>query len=137
MSKTGELLVAIINNQLDFSIARDKHWYRIPVASVKKLLKGKWPPQWLAFYHTKAFKGNAHTITHFAQVLKIGGAKRWQLFPELPLNEKSDHLNYQLLISPLKKLPNPIFSRRWKNLKRFRKIDLMLPGTTFHNEMFK
>jgi very-short-patch-repair endonuclease len=116
MSKSGELLVAIINNQLDFSIARDKHWYRIPVESVKKLLKEKWPPQWLAFYHTSAFKESAHSIGYSTQVLKISEARRWQLFPELPLNEKSDKLYYQLLLSPLKKLTNPIYSRHWRRI---------------------
>lgn len=51
MSKPGELLVAIMNNQIDFSIVRDRHWYLIPVASVNRWLKNKWPPEWLAFYH--------------------------------------------------------------------------------------
>jgi len=35
----GEVLVAIMNNLLDFAIARDQHWYRIPVRSVARWLK--------------------------------------------------------------------------------------------------
>ena len=31
MGARGEVLVAIMNNPLDFAIARDQHWYRIPV----------------------------------------------------------------------------------------------------------
>ena len=31
-----QVLVAIINNEQDFAIARDHHWYRIPVRSAEK-----------------------------------------------------------------------------------------------------
>jgi hypothetical protein len=46
----GEVLVTIMNNPLDMMIARDQHWYRIPVQSVDNMLRDHWPPQWLAFY---------------------------------------------------------------------------------------
>jgi hypothetical protein len=49
MSADGEVLVAIMNNPLDFTIAQDRHWYRVPVSSAEKWLKGRWPAQWLAF----------------------------------------------------------------------------------------
>lgn len=51
--RRGELLVAIINNTHDWHYAYDDHWYRIPVSSVRKYLKDRWPPRWLAFYQTK------------------------------------------------------------------------------------
>jgi very-short-patch-repair endonuclease len=105
-----------MNNQIDFSIARDRHWYRIPVDSVKKWLKEKWPPKWLSFYHTKASEENAHSIRYYARVLRVNKTKRWQLFPERHLDEKSDKLYYQLLIEPLKQLPKPIYSRRWRRI---------------------
>ncbi len=114
--KNGELLIAIINNQLDFAIARDRHWYRIPVNSVNKWLKNKWPPQWLAFYHTKAFKEHAHSIQYYARVIKIHQAKRWQLFPDRPIDSDSDKMYFQLLLEPLQRLPKPIYSRRWRRI---------------------
>jgi len=49
MAKRGEVLVAIMNNKLDFAILREQGWYRIPVSSVKKWLKERWPPKYLAF----------------------------------------------------------------------------------------
>src|SRR5512136_2888113 len=39
MSHRGEVLVAIINDLLDFTIAHDKHWYRLPIDSQQKWLK--------------------------------------------------------------------------------------------------
>ena len=110
------MLIAILNNQIDFSIARDRHWYRIPVRSVEKWLRDRWPPIWISFYQTKVFGQNAHSINYYARVLKIWKAHRWQLFPERPLDNKSDRLYYQLLIEPLKKLPKPIYSRRWRRI---------------------
>jgi hypothetical protein len=49
-SANERVLVAIMRHPLDFAIARDQHWYRIPVRSAAKWLEGHWPPQWLAFY---------------------------------------------------------------------------------------
>ena len=56
----GKVLVAIVNNLKDMRIAREEGWYRIPVASVRKWLKDRWPPRWLAFYQTKVMA----TINH-------------------------------------------------------------------------
>jgi hypothetical protein len=38
-SRRGEVLVAIMNDPTDFAIARERHWYRIPVYSVRRFLK--------------------------------------------------------------------------------------------------
>lgn len=116
MSIRGEVLVAILNNQLDFNIAYEQHWYRIPVSSVKKLLKHRWPPRWLAFYQTKVFGQEAHTVNYFTQVIDIQKVYRWQLFPEEPHNAKSSKRYYKLILQPLQRLPKPIFSRRFRRI---------------------
>ena len=64
----GEVLVAIVNNPFDLAMARDQHWYRIPVSSAEKWLKDRWPPQWLAFYQTKVFASEAHAVNYYARV---------------------------------------------------------------------
>ena len=112
----GEMLVAIMNNPVDFAIARDQHWYRIPISSVNKWLKNRWPPGWLAFYQTKIFGHEAYAINYYAKVVNIQLADRWQLFPnELP-NKKTNQRYYQLFIETLQQLPKPIFSRRWRRI---------------------
>jgi very-short-patch-repair endonuclease len=103
-----------MNNLLDFIIARDQHWYRIPVHSVEDRLKKRWPPQWLAFYQTKVFGNEAYTVNYYARVLNIRRVFRWQLFPEQPRDERGQRRYYQLLLSPLQRLPQPILSRRWR-----------------------
>lgn len=116
MESRGEVLVAIMNNLLDFAIACDQHWYRIPVHSVERFVKARWPPQWLAFYQTKVFGDEAYAVNYYARVLYIRQVLRWQLFPNEPHDEKGKRRYYQLLLSPLQRLSKPILSRRWRRI---------------------
>jgi very-short-patch-repair endonuclease len=117
MSKDGEVLVAIFKDKLDFNLAFEQHWYRIPVNSAEKWMKNRWPPQWLAFYQTrKVFGGEAFAISYFARVIEIRNAYRFQLFPNEPREGKGTKRYYQLMLEPLKQLPQPIFSRRRRRI---------------------
>jgi very-short-patch-repair endonuclease len=116
MSYHGEFLVAIINSLLDFTIAREKHWYRIPVGSKEKWLKERWPPQWLALYQTRVFGQEAYAINYYAKIINILQVYRWQLFPDQPRDERSERLYYQLFLEPLRPLPKPILSRRRRRI---------------------
>ena len=116
MSNRGEVLVAIINKQLDFAILHQKLWYRIPVNSVEKWLKERWPPTWLAFYQTKTFGTEKHAVNYFAEVIDIRNVRRGQLFPDEPQDEKSNRLYYQIFIAPIVQLPKPIYSRRIRRI---------------------
>lgn len=110
------VLVAIMNNQRDFELARDEHWYRIPVASAHKWLKSRWPPTWLAFYQTKVFDDEAFAVRYYCPVHEVREVFRAQLFPDEPENPRATHRYYQLLLGPLQELPEPIFSLRWRRI---------------------
>lgn len=116
MQERGEVLVAIINHHQDFLLASEQRWYRIPVESQAKWLKERWPPRWLAFYQTKVFGSEAYSIRYFAKVKGLQEAYRWQLFPEEKNDPKANKRYYQLLLEPLRQLPQPIFSRRRRRL---------------------
>lgn len=116
MGRRGEVLVAIMNSLLDFAIARDEHWYRIPISSVERMLRKRWPPQWLAFYQTKVFAKEAFAVNYYAQVLGIRQVFRWQLFPHQPRDKQAQRRYYKLLLSPLERLPKPILSRRLRRI---------------------
>jgi len=116
MTARGEVLVAIVNNLLDFAVVRDEHWYRIPVSSVDKWLRGRWPPAWLAFYQTKVFGSEAHAVNYYARVLDVRRRYRWQLFPDQPRDEKSRRVYYQMTLEPLRRLDRPILSRRLRRI---------------------
>lgn len=116
MSNRGEVLIAIINKQLDFAVLREKLWYRIPVSSVEKWLKERWPPKWLAFYQTKAFGEEKHSINYFAEVLDIREVRRWQLFPDEPHDDRNNRRYYQVFVKSVQRLPRPIYSRRYRRI---------------------
>jgi very-short-patch-repair endonuclease len=114
--KRGEVLVAIVNNPFDLALARDQHWYRIPVGSAEKWLKDRWPPMWLAFYQTKVFGSEAHSVNYYARVIDIRKVSRWQLFPDEHHPTKAHRRYYQVFLEPLEKLPRPILSRRFRRI---------------------
>lgn len=112
----GEVLIAILNNPKDFRILCEQAWYRIPTGSVEKWLKHRWPPRWLAFYQTKAFRDEAYSVRYYAGIRDIREVHRRELFPDEPPSPKQNKTYYQLRLEPLKTLPQPIFSRRWRRI---------------------
>jgi hypothetical protein len=117
MSARGEVLITILNNWADLEIARDQHWYRIPVDQVAKLKKWQcWHPQWLAFYQTKVFGAEAHTVSYYAEVIAISEVCRWELFPEEPRTTKGEKRYCKVELSSLEKLSKPIMSKRLKRI---------------------
>lgn len=116
MFQQDEVLVAVMNNQRDMTIALTQHWYRIPSEQVEKRLKKRWPPKWLAFYQTKNFGGEAYTITYVGAVKAIEPITRRELFPDEERNDKSENLYYKIELIDLQKLPKPINSSGWKRI---------------------
>ncbi len=114
--RRGEVLVAILNHKLDFTILREKLWYRIPVESAEKWLRERWPPRWLAFYQTQAFGVEKHAVNYFGEVLEIREVPRWQLFPDEPRDEKSERRYFQVFLKSIQALSKPIYSRRFRRI---------------------
>lgn len=116
MPERKNFLVAIVSRLSDFVIARDQNWYRIPVESVEKWLQDRWPPEGLAFYQTKVFKEEAFGIYYSCRVLKVRRVQRRELFPDLLDDPKASRFYYQLMLSPLERLPRPIPSLRRRRI---------------------
>ena len=116
MTKRGEVLVAIMNEARDLQIAREQHWYRIPVASVERFLKDRCAPELLAFYQTKAFGDEGCAVNYFARVLDIHKVTRRELFPEEVQDKKAGQEYYKVMLSPLESLTQPIFSQRFRRI---------------------
>ncbi len=112
----AEVLIGIVNQPHDLAIAREQHWYRIPVASAEKWLRHRWPPQWLAFYQPRSFGAEAFAIHYGAPVLQIRRVLRRELFPEEANHSRADEHYYQLAIGPLERLAQPIQSRRRRRI---------------------
>lgn len=116
MQRRGEILITIMNKPLDFVLASEQHWYRIPVSSVDKWIKDAWPPEILAFYQTKIFREEAFSVNYYAEVDRIQKVRRRELFPNQPDDKKSDQPYYKISIKPLQRMAKPIISRRLRRI---------------------
>ncbi len=107
------VLVAIMNSRRDFDIARDQHWYRIPVDKVPK--QGIHAPI-LAFYQTQVFGPEKWSINYYAYAIAWETMPRIQLLPEEVDHPRAKHLYYKVHLSELRRLPHPIISRTWRRI---------------------
>ena len=111
-SPRGEALVAIMNNARDWGIVQQHLWYRIPVARARR----RWPPRWLAFYHTHVFGDLAYTVRYYGRVRDIRVVQRRELLPDEITNANAEALYYQLRLESLQELPRPIPSARRRRI---------------------
>jgi very-short-patch-repair endonuclease len=116
MTRRGEVLIAIINDLLDFETVRCQHWYRIPVSSQEKWLKDRWPPDIVGFYLAKKFGLEAFEVNYFAQVMEIHEKVRWELVGGNPGHPHNHWRYHQLILGPLQRLPEPIINRRRRRI---------------------
>jgi len=106
------VLVAIMNNQRDFDIARREGWYRIPVnRSLRRL-----GADYLAFYQVKAFGAEGWAINYYAPIYRVHLVQRLELLPEEREHPRATDWYYKLEIGPLRRLPHPIPSRRLRRI---------------------
>ena len=109
--KKNNVLVAIMNSQEDFDIAKTQNWYRIPVRSAPSVVKDN-EIEYLSFYHTKRFDDEAYKVIWYSKVKRISIVKRKELFPEILDDPKADVHYYKIEFEPLLLLPEPILSTK-------------------------
>ncbi len=114
--KTGNnkehLLVGIVNSVSDYKIIHNQFWYRIPVDKADKMLKDRWPPDWIAFYYTTRITKYPQMILHYGKVSNIFIESRKELFPNEKTNYKTYRKYYKISFEEVRTLPKPILNRR-------------------------
>jgi very-short-patch-repair endonuclease len=145
-SRKGEVLVAVLPKRLDLDILRAHLWYRVPIDQKDRLIRGRWPPEWLAFYQTQVFGSEGQAINYYGRVVDIGEVTRRELFPDEPLDEKSLRRYFRLRIDELRRLPAPIPSHRfrriafitttWKKLMSASEINDLFDDSPLENAMW-
>lgn len=111
-SEAAPVLVAIMNNQRDLQIARQKGWYRIPVKCAPRRVGA----EYLAFYQTKAFGQEAYAVNYYAPIRRIHLAQRLELLPEEVNHPRAGDWYYRVQIGPLQRLPHPVPSQRLRRI---------------------
>jgi hypothetical protein len=107
------VLVAVMNNRRDFELARDVGWYRIPV---KHAPESATEARVLGFYLTRAFDEDRWSVRWYAPVEGHELVRRRDLLPDEPDHPRAGDPYYKLQLGPLKELPYPIYSLRWRRI---------------------
>lgn len=138
------VLVAIINNPRDFAIARDEHWYRIPVKHAPTRAINA---PVLAFYQTKVFGPEAWAINYWARVRKWKVVKRIELLPQEASHPRAHNDYHKIHLGELKRLPQPIVSEKWRRitfivttwerLMRAREVHELLHGDIWEERLYR
>jgi hypothetical protein len=138
------VLVAILKEPRDLEIARDRHWYRIPV---KRLPTRAAEAPVLAFYQTRAFGEERWAIRYYALARRWAQVRRVDLLPEEPEHPRADEAYYQVWLGPLHALPRPIVSRHWRRitfivthwqrLHEVEAVEELLHGTVWDEYLWK
>lgn len=123
MNPDDAVLVALVNNERDFNLAFEEHWYRIPVKHAPRFFSGA---QVLAFYLGSAFKERKWSIREYAAVKGHELARRRDLLPGEPHHPRADEVYYKLELGEMCRRDTPILSRHarrilflWTNWERF------------------
>lgn len=98
------VLVGVVNNARDFEIARDQHWYRIPLKRAPRQIAA----EYLALYQTGVFGAQGQRIEYFAPILRYHLATRAELLPDQPDHPRASEQYFKLEIGPLQRLERPI-----------------------------
>ncbi len=112
MLPESSVLIAVMSLARDLERARDERWYRIPVRSAPKFF----PPDYVAFYFTKAFSPDAFTVRWYAPVRGHELVTRRDLLPDEPDHPRAGQRYYKLQLGKLVELPHPIPSRRLRRI---------------------
>lgn len=109
----SDTLVALLKQRTDLTYLKDEGWYRIPVKSAPKALQNV---KYLAFYQSKDFGDDSWRIQYYGRKARITQAKRIDLLPREAGNRQRDELYYRVEIKNLKRLDNPILSKRARRI---------------------
>jgi very-short-patch-repair endonuclease len=111
-ARSTRVLVAVMNNQRDFDIARHEGWYRIPYERAPARVGA----DYLAFYQTKAFDREQWAVNYYAPIRRYRLVARRDLFPKESDHPRAEAPYYKIEIAPLQHLPRPIPSRRLRRI---------------------
>lgn len=113
MYPEDRVLVGVMPHPRDLEIAREQHWYRVPVRHAPKGIHA----EYVAFYFTKAFGAELRWAIHFyARRTGHELVRRVDLIPDEPDHPRAAERYYKLQLGPLRQKQPPIVSLRWRRI---------------------
>ncbi|MFN8378569.1 MAG: hypothetical protein U0452_07845 [Anaerolineae bacterium] len=106
MYPEDRVLVGVVRRQRDLRLARDEHWYRIPVAH--------WPRdvdcEIVAFFLSRAFGPLNGGIRYYAEMQGLELAYRRDLLPSESDHRRADDVYYRVALGPLIEKQPPVLN---------------------------
>jgi len=113
MYPEDRVLVGVMPHPHDLQIAREQHWYRVPVKHAPKGIEA----EYIAFYFTRQFSAELRWAIHFfARRTGHELARRVDLLPEEPDHPRAQERYYKLQLGPIRQKQPPIVSVRWRRI---------------------
>jgi hypothetical protein len=108
------VLVAVVNNRVDFARARDEGWYRIPQRRAPRRIGA----DYLALYQTGAFKGDAEAqhVAYYAPTRRYRLMTRAEMMPEEAGHPRADDYYFRVDLGELIRLPRPVPAHRMRRV---------------------
>jgi very-short-patch-repair endonuclease len=110
--RTARVLVAVMNSERDFAMARDRGWYRIPYESAPSRVGA----DYLAFYQTRVFAEDRWAVNYYAPIKRYRVLPRRSIIASEPDHPRADALYYKIEIGPLRRLQHSIPSHRLRRI---------------------
>ncbi len=108
----ARVLVAVITRPRDLRLAREAHWYRIPLAHLPQQLAA----EYVAFYQTAAFGDERWSVRYYAPILRYRLTTRRELLPDEATHPRANERYYCLELGPLAELPLPVPAARLRRI---------------------
>lgn len=115
------VLVAVVNNLVDFARVADEGWYRIPQRRAPQRIGA----EYLALYQTAAFKSKgasrsgaseANTITWYAPTRRYRLMTRRELIPAEADHPHANDYYFRVEVGPLQRLTRPVPATNFRRL---------------------
>jgi hypothetical protein len=106
MYPEDRVLIGVINRRVDFELARDQGWYRIPVESAPKYIDS----EYIAFYFSRNFEAKNGGIHYYAKQTGHELVRRRDLLPNEQGHPRADKLYYRISLGKLQEKTPPILN---------------------------
>lgn len=113
MYPEDRVLVGVMPDPGDLSIAREQHWYRIPMKHAPQGIHA----EYIAFYLTQSFGPELRWAIHYyARRTGHELVRRIDLFPDQPDHPRARDMYYKLQLGPLREKHPPVVSTQWRRI---------------------
>ena len=106
MYPEDRVLIGVINRRVDFEMARDQGWYRIPVDRAPKYLD----TEYVAFYFSRNFKEKNGGVHYFARRTGQELVRRRDILPAEPGHPRANNLYYRISLGKMQEKRPPILN---------------------------